>query len=142
MIFIIRPLQTKNLFSLILFMILFAAIQTNLIAQDNSTQSSNRNVIVTDGFGNSYVAGNFESATLKFGKTVLKNNGQSDIFLAKYDSHSKIIWAKNIGGKNNEKLESLVVDPSGNCKITVTSFSMNINIDGTNLTPEERGTII
>ncbi len=135
-----KALHQKSLFFFIVI-ILITAIQTCLIAQDNSIQSSSKNIIVTDGSGNSYIAGNFKSASLKFGKTVLKNNGQSDIFLAKYDSHSKLVWAKNIGGINDEKLESLVVDPSGNCKITASSFSKDINIAGSYFKPVERGIV-
>ena len=93
----IKPLQQKRLFIFIVI-ILIAAIQTTSISQNNSSQTSSKNIIVKDAFGNNYIAGNFQSAELKFGNTVLKNNGQTDIFLAKYDSHSKLVWAKNIGG--------------------------------------------
>ncbi len=136
----IKPLQQKSLITFI-FIILIAVTQTSSIAQDNSSQSTSKNIIVKDALGNSYIAGNFQSAELKFGNTVLKNNGQTDIFLAKYDSHSKLVWAKNIGGVNNEKLESLSIDPSGNFKITASSFSKEINFTGSNLKTDHRGII-
>ena len=136
----LKPLQQTNLFSLILI-ILISAIQTSLIAQDNSNQSSSKNIIAKDGLGNSYIAGNFNNESLSFGNTTLINNGQSDIFLAKYDSHSKIVWAKNIGGNNNEKLESLIIEPSGNCKVTATSFSKEINIADKMFSPEKSGVV-
>ena len=85
------------------------------------------NKLVSDNLGNSYVAGNFRNSTLTFGNFILKNYGGSDIFLAKYDSHGKVIWAKNIGGQSDEKILFLKVDNNGSISISASSKSKEIN---------------
>jgi photosystem II stability/assembly factor-like uncharacterized protein len=86
------------------------------------------NQIVNDGTGNSYIAGKFTNKLLNFGKYKLENRGGSDIFIAKYDSHGKILWAENIGGLGNEKLNSITIDNLGNLSISVSSESKEIYI--------------
>ena len=140
-----KTFQQKDFFALSLFLVLFSVLQLDLNAQSksvqSSSQSSSKNIILPDGLGNTYIAGNFNNPSLSFGKTILKNNGLTDIFLAKFDSHSKLIWAKNIGGQSEEKLESLSVDAAGNCIITASSFSSQISVAGNELTPSTRGII-
>ncbi|MGE5860105.1 MAG: YCF48-related protein [Ignavibacteria bacterium] len=91
------------------------------------------NQIINDETGNSYVAGKFTNKLLNFGKYKLENRGGSDIFIAKYDSHGKILWAENIGGLGNEKLNSINIDNSGNLSISVSSESQEIYTPGTTL---------
>ncbi|MGE5806889.1 MAG: hypothetical protein ACM34M_13940, partial [Ignavibacteria bacterium] len=91
------------------------------------------NQIINDETGNSYVAGKFTNKLLNFGKYKLENRGGSDIFIAKYDSHGKILWAENIGGLGNEKLNSINIDNSGNLSISVSSESQEIYTPGTAL---------
>jgi len=86
------------------------------------------NQIINDVNGNSYVAGKFTNKLLNFGKYKLENRGGSDIFIAKYDSHGKILWAENIGGLGNEKLNSINIDNLGNLSISVSSESKEIYI--------------
>ncbi len=114
-------------------------LSITLSAQNQSSQNQTKKLIVSDVDGNSFVAGNFSSATLRFGKIVLLNKGGKDVFIAKYDSHSKIMWAKNIGGEADETLESLTLNSAGNCEVSISSFSKNINAAGNLLKADKRG---
>lgn len=55
-------------------------------------------VIYVDEFGNSFISGRFESATLTFGSNTLIKTGTDkyDIFLAKYDVNGNPQWAKSL----------------------------------------------
>ena len=114
---------------LFFFILLILSAKMTVFAQDNL----HGNKMVSDNYGNTYVAGNFSGSTLHFGKYTLKNFGGSDIFLAKYDSNGKIVWAKNIGGNSDEKIISLKVDGSGNLSISASSNSNLVNIDNEKL---------
>lgn len=62
--------------------------------------------IISDSKGNVFVAGYFLN-TLSLGNTRLFSNGAYDIFIAKYDSVGKAIWAKNIGGTGDDFVSSV-----------------------------------
>ena len=64
---------------------------------------------------NIYVAGTFRTANIDFdpsptNTTILSTHGQSDIFLAKYDSLGNMIFTKSIGGLDNEYIYDLDID--------------------------------
>jgi len=109
----------------IIISFLFFSAYTDAFSQDQNGYQ-----IATDLYGNTYVAGSFTNKSLSFGKFNLKNNGGSDIYLAKYDSNGKILWAKNIGSSGNEKLQSLLIDPEGNISISASSNGKEIEIAG------------
>ena len=109
----------------------------SVFAQDNYLG----NIIASDNFGNTYIAGNFSRPTLTFGNFILKNFGGSDIFIAKYNSNGKIVWAKNVGGSNNEKIISLIVEYNGNVSVSASSNSKIINIDNEQLKNDKSGII-
>ncbi|HLG33482.1 MAG TPA: T9SS type A sorting domain-containing protein, partial [Bacteroidia bacterium] len=57
--------------------------------------------ITADTIGNVYATGTFSSASIAFGSSTITNtSGNSDGFLAKYDSSGNALWAKSIGGSN------------------------------------------
>ena len=60
--------------------------------------------------GNVYVVGSFNSATFTFGSITLTNNGNDDIFVAKYDSNGNVLWAKSAGGNSWDEAWEVVVD--------------------------------
>jgi photosystem II stability/assembly factor-like uncharacterized protein len=122
--------ENIKLHSLFFLIFLLLSLKMSLFAQEDFYGSR----IVSDNLGNTYVAGNFTNSNLHFGNYILKNFGGSDIFLAKYDADGKIVWAKNIGGRDNEKLLSLNVDGSGNVSVSASSSSRIINIDNEQLT--------
>jgi hypothetical protein len=79
------------------------------------------NVYVTGGFGNtaSFEAG--EDATFgigEAGETILPNDGNSDIFIAKYTGDGSLVWVKRAGGTSGDQGKDLAVDNSGNVYIT------------------------
>ncbi|MGA9294321.1 MAG: YCF48-related protein [Ignavibacteriaceae bacterium] len=121
-----KVLKIHNLFFLILLVL---TLKISIYAQDDYLG----NKIVSDSLGNTYVAGNFSRSTLTFGEFVLNNFGGSDIFLAKYNSNGKVVWAKNIGGSNDEKIISMDVDFNGNVSVSASSYSKDINIDNEQL---------
>lgn len=78
--------------------------------------------IVTDRGGNSYIAGEFSSATLVFGTTTLTNVnyslGYKDCFVAKYDSSGNALWVKQAAGVYSEAGIGVGIDSTGNSYIT------------------------
>jgi hypothetical protein len=80
---------------------------------------------------NLYLTGSYHSSTDfdPSGATVnIPYSGGQDIFIAKYDSLGNYLWAKNISGANNETVQSLSVDVSGNLIITG-SFYATVDFD-------------
>lgn len=91
------------------------------------------NDIVSDVKGDYYITGYFQNGAL-FNNKTLTSNGNTDIFIAKYDSHGNSIWLKTFGGGKispmmaNEMGCSLVLDKDGDLYVTG-YFSGIINID-------------
>ena len=75
--------------------------------------------------GNLLYAGTFTGDIKITNKVSLRSNGNTDIFIIKFDSKGSLSWADNIGGSSNKHLKSLVVNKSGNIYIAG-SFSGKI----------------
>ena len=86
--------------------------------------------IATDTSGNIYVAGNFTSPNLAFGGTTVHNSGSgtNDMFLAKYRADAYPLWARAIGGTNDDFATSLVSTANGNLFLAGTNGSPQIEI--------------
>lgn len=78
---------------------------------DNATS------IAIDASGNSYVVGNFISATMVCGTTTLTNSAFGDMFIVKLDVNGNFVWAKNFGDGGNTSASSVDVDAGGNVLI-------------------------
>lgn len=69
-----------------------------------------------------YVAGEIEGygdqITFQNSGITLTSVGDNDAFVAKYDLNGTILWAKSVGGLNNEKAQGVTYDNSGNVYIT------------------------
>ena len=87
--------------------------------------------IAVDGSGNIYSTG-FFAGTVDFdpgvGVADLTSNGDSDIFIAKFDSSGNHLWAKGIGGTEADRGLNIAVDTSGNV-FTSGFFSNTVDFD-------------
>jgi len=77
--------------------------------------------IVSDGQGNSYIAGQFPNDTVHFGSNTLSDSSKVvDAFLVKYSHNGSVLWAKQTVEKCSNPLlaasapESVCVDRWGN----------------------------
>lgn len=94
--------------------------------------------LAVDGEGNTYVTGDFEN-TVTVGNKTLTPEGDSDVFIAKYNKDGIFQWAEGFGDTANEEVEDITVDNSGNTYFTGTSdssegdevFVTKFNKDGT-----------
>ncbi len=79
--------------------------------------------VAVDGFGNSYIAGEFNSLAIVFGSDTLANSAGGavyDIFIVKYDPSGTPIWTDKInGGGTPDVAHNLVVDAAGNLVMTL-----------------------
>ncbi len=73
--------------------------------------------IATDLQSNCYITGLFR-AIAAFGTHMLFNNGDPDIFVAKYDGAGNALWAKQAGGSLVDNGNAIAVDDSANCYVT------------------------
>jgi hypothetical protein len=69
--------------------------------------------ITTDGSGNSYITGNFDSPSVAFGSYTLSGG---KFFLSKYDSLGNVLWAKNVVGQAYG--QAVISDSIGNAYVT------------------------
>jgi gliding motility-associated-like protein len=78
--------------------------------------------IATDLLGNVYATGSFGPPSIIFGTDTLRNTGNMNVFLVKYDGLGNLIWAKSAGGggsgSNADVSEGIATDISGNVYIT------------------------
>ncbi|MBN2350078.1 MAG: T9SS type A sorting domain-containing protein [Bacteroidales bacterium] len=91
------------------------------------------NSIATDNQGNVIIAGNLGSTDTDFdpgaGEEILSTNGYSDILFAKYDLSGNLLWAKNMGGSQNEQANNVKVDNTGNIYLCGEFSSSSIDLD-------------
>ncbi|WP_186440334.1 beta strand repeat-containing protein, partial [Planktothrix tepida] len=77
--------------------------------------------ISVDSAGNVYTTGFFDG-TADFdpgiGTFNLSTNGLDDIFISKLNSQGNLLWAKNLGGTNNDNAYGISVDSAGNVYTT------------------------
>ena len=86
-----------------------------------------------DAHGNLYLTGSFYNDSVSFGSYTLtdpnRSNEKNDIFLVKYDATGNVLWAKNLGGINNDEAHGVSTDLSDNVYITgnFTGNSLTLN---------------
>jgi len=81
------------------------------------TNDEDASSVVVDTAGDIYIIGYFED-TISFDSITLYSSGGKDIFLTKYNNNGNIIWAKSVGGSDNDWGLSLAVDASGSVLVT------------------------
>ena len=114
-------MKKKIIFFAIKFLVISLTLnsQTNLqwaktIGGVNDDASSS---VTVDGAGNVYTTGYF-NGTVDFdpgvGIYTLTSLGSDDVFISKLNASGNFVWAKQLGGANNERGLSITVDVSGN----------------------------
>ncbi len=73
--------------------------------------------IAHDHSGNVFITGYFDS-TIAFDSTHLVSAGGTDVFIAKYDPDGVLLWAKQVGGQNDDYSSAISTDITGNCYVT------------------------
>ncbi|AWV99555.1 SBBP repeat-containing protein [Arcticibacterium luteifluviistationis] len=73
--------------------------------------------VAVDGSGNVYVTGSF-GGTANFGGISKTSGGESDVFIAKYNSSGAVQWVQSAGGLLRANGRSISLDASGNIYIT------------------------
>lgn len=86
------------------------------------TSTDNVSYLTTDGSGNIYITGNY-NGTADFdpgaGSANLTTfNGNTDLYLAKYNGSGEYVWAKSIGNSGSDCGVSISLDGSGNIHLT------------------------
>jgi hypothetical protein len=92
--------------------------------------------ICTDSSGNVFVTGYFTSSFLNFGghPVININTGYDDIFVAEYDANGNTLWAKGVGGSDNEYGMGICSSPSGDIYVTGYYGSYSLNFGSTTVT--------
>ena len=93
------------------------------------------NSIVTDNFGNLYIAGNFEEPTISIGNITLTKTGimGTDFYIAKYDVMGNVLWAKSAGGNSWDYCSGISIDNIGNIYITGNYMSSYVSFGSTTI---------
>jgi len=85
--------------------------------------------VAIDPAGNTYVTGYFRDKA-SFDKTVLvtlTGEGESDMFISKYDRVGHLAWARRIGGDSDDMARGVTVDGQGNVYICGSFLSSEID---------------
>lgn len=81
--------------------------------------------------GDLFVTGMYESSFIMFDGISLPNKGQHDIYLASYNIEGNILWAKDIGGKDDDTGSTITNDGDGNIYLTGKFNSSEVDLSGT-----------
>jgi hypothetical protein len=76
--------------------------------------------IATDIFGNVFIAGTYYGSVMIFDTVVINNSnpGNTDVYVAKYNSSGNILWAKTEGGIDQEEGFCIRTDSYGNAFVS------------------------
>ncbi|NVO02344.1 MAG: hypothetical protein HXX09_06535, partial [Bacteroidetes bacterium] len=91
------------------------------------------NAICEDKNHNVFITGDFRSSKITIGNYTFSNSTideiDSDVFIAKYDSNGKLIWAKSGGGRKNDRGTEITVDSIGNTYFSGSLLSYSAKFD-------------
>lgn len=74
--------------------------------------------MAADKNGNIYLAGTFESLSVKFGSQTLSNKGETDGFLVKINPEKEVEWAMGFGGLPYDIISGIATDADANIFVT------------------------
>jgi hypothetical protein len=88
--------------------------------------------IVLDATGNIYLTGLF-SGTADFdpesGVSNLTSVGMDDAFIVKVNTTGQLVWAKNVGGSNNDKGNGIDIDDFDGSVFVIGTFATTVDLD-------------
>ncbi len=87
--------------------------------------------IATDNYGNVFITGDFWGSSISFSGTTLINNGQGDLFIAKYDVLGNLQWVKSAGNSSMEMSTGIATDNLGNAYITGDFYGSTLTLGST-----------
>lgn len=92
--------------------------------------------IAVDAAGSSFITGYFASTNLKFASFVLTNANPPtyDAFAARFDTDGTVLWAKRLGGTNDDRARAVAIDSRDNCYVVGYFYSTNFFVGNTTLT--------
>jgi hypothetical protein len=102
------------------------------------TGAENGNSVTRDASGNVIVAGYFYSPSVTAGNFTLTNNGNYDMFVAKYDGSGNLLWASSGGGTYDDVALSVTTDSDNN--IYATGYFYSPTVSAGNFTLSNNGT--
>lgn len=88
--------------------------------------------IAVDSAGNVFITGHFQG-TATFTSTNVNSSGESDVFIAKYNSQGTLVWVRKAGGNDFDEAHALALDAGGNLYLTG-SFDATATFGSTTLT--------
>ena len=111
-------------------------------SSQNSSSSDVTYSICTDKFGNVFLTGPFQSTYIKIGSTTLINYGapNRDSYIVKYNPSGNVIWVRDIGGYDDDAVNSISADTDGNLVACGYFFSSALTFGGLTLTNSTPGT--
>lgn len=117
-IFIYHSMKRNFVFSLLAVVIGFSSALGQTFEWSHGAEAlitASAYGIATDAQGNSVVIGSFYSMTAF--DTVKLNSQGRDLFVARYNSDGKLLWAQRFGGPSDEFGNSVALDSKGNIYI-------------------------
>ncbi len=130
------PLRITNLKLLLLLICLLETVSLNAqtlqwARQIASSSVDDCNDVVTDASGNVYVTGGFQN-TVDFdpgaGVVNLTSAGIWDIYVCKYSPAGNLLWARRIGGAEEDDGAAIALDASNNVYVFGT-FRLTVDFD-------------
>ena len=100
-----------------IFVARFNAAGTHLWSRSFSQVYNPDAWVAADGFGNVFMAGNFDG-TVNLGGSPLTSAGSGDVFLAKLDPGGNHLWSLSFGDSLPQWAASVVADESGSVFVT------------------------
>ena len=85
--------------------------------------------ICSDGEGNTYVTGHFESYYFTIGDITITNNGSWDCFFAKFDPSGNVLWARGFGGPGEDILYAIGVNSYGDIWVSGHFDNPSLSLD-------------
>jgi hypothetical protein len=101
------------------------------VISGNGLDTESGSDMEVDHDGNILVSGGFGQAPMTIDSTILYSNGNSDAYLAKFDTDGNLIWLKHMGGMMTEAATNLAIDNNNNVYITGHTSSDTIVVDAT-----------